>query len=282
MTAGDSVTQVPVSFEFFPPRGPEALDQLVRVRDRLDAAGPEYYSVTYGAGGSTRDRTFETVLRLRESGADVAPHLSFGADDDDTVAELLERYREAGVERIVALRGDAPSGTGGRPRYAVELVRFIRERYGDHFRIEVGCYPEYHPDSTSPAMDVRHFREKVEAGADAAITQYFYNADAYFQYVDRARAEGVDIPIIPGVMPIINAENLVRFSAKCGAEIPRWLGYRIDELKDDKEGLLHFGVDQVTRLCEVLVEGGAPGLHLYSMNQSRASLGILRNLGLAA
>jgi methylenetetrahydrofolate reductase (NADPH) len=161
-------------------------------------------------------------------------------------------------------------------------VRFIRDRYGDHFRIEVGCYPEFHPDSRSPSMDLRHFREKVEQGADAAITQYFYNADAYFQYVDRARADGVAVPIIPGIMPIINVDNLMRFSAKCGAEIPRWLGYRITELRDDKEGLLRFGVEQVTRLCETLIEGGAPGLHVYSMNQSRAPLAILRNLGLAA
>lgn len=274
------MNRVPVSFEFFPPADEEALKKLLQVRERLAAAAPGFYSVTYGAGGSTRDRTFRTVEAMIDAGVDAAPHLSFGSDDDDTIAALLDRYVAMGVKRFVALRGDAVSGTGSRPRYAAELVRFIRARHGDAVAIEVACYPEFHPNSTSPSMDVAHFREKVEAGADAAITQYFYNADAYFHYVDLCRASGIEVPIVPGVMPITNVDNLIRFSDRAGAEIPRWMLHRLNELKEDKPALLAFGVEQVTRLCEALIEGGAPGLHLYSMNQSKAALAILDGLGL--
>jgi len=270
-----------ISFEFFPPKSADAETKLAAVRDRLDAARPEFYSVTYGAGGSTRDRTLETVLEIREEGRNVAPHLSMGSDDDGTVRELLDRYRDAGVDRIVALRGDVPSGMGGggSVHFAVELVELLRRHSGDHFTIEVACYPEVHPDARSPESDLVRFREKVEAGADEAITQYFYNADAYFDFVDRATAAGVGVPIIPGIMPITNVDGLMRFSAACGAEIPRWIRLRLEQYRDDRESLHAFGLDVVTDLCRRLLDGGAPGFHFYTMNQSKLSLELLRRLG---
>ena len=273
-----------ISFEFFPPKTDEAATKLVAVRERLDAASPEFYSVTYGAGGSTRDRTLDLVLAIQGEGRSVAPHLSIGADDTADVRALVDRYRDAGVSRIVALRGDVPSGMGGRAevQYAEELVRLLREHWGDAFTIEVAAYPEVHPDAASPDDDIEHFAAKVAAGADEAITQYFYNADAYFDFVDRAAARGVSIPVIPGIMPITNRDSLLRFSDACGAEIPRWIRLRLDALRDDAEGLRAFGADVVTTLCERLVAGGAPGLHFYTMNQSRPSLRILDNLGRTA
>ena len=270
-----------ISFEFFPPKTADGEEKLVAVRERLAAARPEFFSVTYGAGGSTRDRTADLVLRIRGEGHDAAPHLSIGADDGDTIRALVDRYRAAGVRRIVALRGDVPSGMGGRSgvRYAIELVRLLREHAGDHFHIEVAAYPEVHPDAPDPDADLHHFAEKVAAGANGAITQYFYNAEAYFDFLDRADAAGVTVPIIPGVMPITNVEGLMRFSNACGADIPRWIRLRLEQYQDDPAAVAAFGLDVVTALCERLLAGGAPGLHFYSMNQSKPSLELLRRLG---
>lgn len=270
-----------ISFEFFPPRDEAAEQRLARVRDRLDAAAPQFYSVTYGAGGSTRDRTADLVLGIRAEGRDVAPHLSIGADSHDSIRQLLDRYREAGINRIVALRGDVPSGMGARTQvhYARELVELIRDHSGDHFTIHVAAYPEVHPDARTPAADLDYFADKVAAGADEAITQYFYNADAYFDFVLRCEDAGIDIPIVPGVMPINNFASLVRFSDNCGAEIPRWIRKRMEQYQDDSASLQAFGLDVVSDLCDRLLEGGAPGLHFYSMNQSKLSLALLDRLG---
>lgn len=270
-----------ISFEFFPPKTPDGDEKLAAARERLAAARPEFCSVTYGAGGSTRDRTADVVLRISSEGHAAAPHLSIGGDDESTILALVDRYREAGISRIVALRGDVPSGMGGRSgvRYAVELVRLLREHAGDHFHIEVAAYPEIHPDAPDPDADLRFFAEKVAAGANGAITQYFYNAEAYLDFLDRAAAAGVTVPIIPGVMPITNVEGLLRFSANCGADIPRWIRLRLEQYQDDPKAVAEFGLDVVTALCERLIEGGAPGLHFYTMNQSKAPLELLRRLG---
>ncbi|MEJ2132005.1 MAG: methylenetetrahydrofolate reductase [NAD(P)H] [Gammaproteobacteria bacterium] len=269
-----------VSFEFFPPRTPKGNERLVKRAATLDRVGPDFFSVTYGAGGSTRDRTLETVLALRAEGLVVAPHLSFGSASDEAVLELLETYRDAGIRRIVALRGDVPSGLGTarQLRYAEELVAFIRAHTGDHFHVEVAAYPECHPDSTSPDDDLRYFRRKVEAGADSAITQFFYNTDAYFDYVERCRLAGLNIPIFPGVMPITNYVGLARFADSCGAEIPRWIRRRLETYRDDEDSLREFGESVVTRLCEKLIAGGAPGLHFYTLNQTQPSLRIWERL----
>lgn len=269
-----------VSFEFFPPRTQKGNERLVKRAATLDRVGPDFFSVTYGAGGSTRDRTLETVLALRTEGLVVAPHLSFGSASDEAVLELLETYRDAGIRRIVALRGDVPSGLGTarQLRYAEELVAFIRAHTGDHFHVEVAAYPECHPDSTSPDDDLRYFLRKVEAGADSAITQFFYNTDAYFDYVERCRLAGVNIPIFPGVMPITNYVGLARFADGCGAEIPRWIRRRLETYRDDEDSLREFGESVVTRLCEKLIEGGAPGLHFYTLNQTQPSLRIWERL----
>lgn len=270
-----------ISCEFFPPRDETGLQRLSRVRDRLDAAAPEFYSVTYGAGGSTRDRTEALVLAIQAEGRQVAPHLSIGADDHDTIRALLDRYQQAGIDRIVALRGDIPSGMGARTQvhYARELVELIRRHSGDHFKVHVAAYPEVHPDARDPEADLHYFADKVAAGADEAITQYFYNADAYFDFVLRCEDAGIDIPIVPGIMPITNYANLVRFSDNCGAEIPRWIRKRMEQYQDDSDSLQAFGLDVVTDLCDRLLEGGVPGLHLYSMNQSKATLALLERLG---
>lgn len=270
-----------LSFEFFPPRDAAGLERLAAVRTRLDAARPEFYSVTYGAGGSTRDRTRDLVLDIHAEGRTVAPHLSIGSDAPEAVRVLLDAYREAGIRHLVALRGDIPSGLGSRAEvhYAEELVALVREHSGDHFRIFVAAYPEVHPDSRSPESDLTHFADKVAAGADEAITQYFYNADAYFDFVDRCAKAGVKVPIVPGVMPITNYANLLRFSDGCGAEIPRWIRKRLESLQDDTPSLQAFGLDVVTDLCERLLAGGIPGLHIYSMNQSRIPLALLDRLG---
>jgi len=270
-----------VSFEFFPPRDAAGLERLAAVRARLDAATPEFYSVTYGAGGSTRDRTRDLVLGIHAEGRSVAPHLSIGSDAPEAVQNLLDAYRDAGIRHLVALRGDIPSGLGSRAEvhYAEELVALVRAHSGDHFHIHVAAYPEVHPDARSPASDLAHFADKVAAGANEAITQYFYNADAYFDFVGRCQNAGVKVPIVPGIMPITNYTNLLRFSEACGAEIPRWIQKRLEQLQDDTPSLQAFGLDVVTDLCERLLAGGIPGLHLYSMNQSKVPLALLDRLG---
>lgn len=272
-----------LSLEFFPPRDIAAQERLVRAAKQLLAIQPRYVSVTFGAGGSTRAGTADTVRMLQNLGCDAAPHLScIGATRDD-LRGILSAYREQGVRRLVALRGDLPSGMGGDAgelRYAADLVAFIRAETGDAFHIEVAAYPEMHPQAASPQADLNHFVAKVNAGADAAITQYFFNSDAYFDFVDRAQAKGVTIPIVPGIMPITNHTQLVRFSEMCGAEIPRWIRLRLAEFGDDKASIRAFGVDVVGELCQTLLDNGAPGLHFYTLNQAEAALGIWRELDL--
>ncbi len=271
------------SFEFSAPRTEAATAKLLDVHERLKKeTNPSFFSVTYGAGGSTRDGTKDAVLRLKSLGTDVAPHLSFGTDTEEKIEGLILEYQRAGINRVVALRGDMPSGTtgAGHIRYAADLVRFIREKTGDHFIIEVACYPEIHPDSKSVDADLRFFKAKVDAGANSAITQYFYNADAYFRYVDACQKLGVDIPIVPGIMPITNFASLIRFSDKCGAEIPRWIRQYLHSYENDPESLKTFATETVSDLCRRLLDGGAPGLHFYTLNQSLPSLRIWRNLGL--
>ena len=273
----------PFSIEFYPPRNAAGESKLDVVHEELAQLNPDFFSVTYGAGGSTRAGTRQLVLKYQALGSQVAPHLSFGGTDEDEVLELLGAYKEAGIKRLVALRGDIPSGSGAAVhyRYASELVEFIRQQTGDYFHIEVACYPEVHPEARSFAADVDFFKAKIDAGANSAITQYFYNADAYFRFVDYCEAKGIDVPIVPGIMPITNYENLARFSSKCGAEIPLWLGQRLDGFGDDLSGLREFGLDVVTELCHKLLEGGAPGLHFYSMNLSRSVTQIWQNLALS-
>ncbi|AUL45686.1 methylenetetrahydrofolate reductase [NAD(P)H] [Bordetella trematum] len=269
------------SLEFFPPRDIAAQERLVRAAKQMLAIQPRYVSVTFGAGGSTRAGTAETVRTLANMGCDAAPHLSCIGASRDQLRDILAQYREAGVRRVVALRGDLPSGMGGDAgelRHAVELVRFIREETGDWFHIEVAAYPEMHPQAISPTADLNHFVAKVQAGADAAITQYFFNPDAYFDFVERARARGVTIPIVPGIMPITNYSQLSRFSEMCGAELPRWIRLRLAEFGDDKASIRAFGQDVVTDLCQNLLDNGAPGLHFYTLNQSEATMGIWKNL----
>ncbi|HEV2279759.1 MAG TPA: methylenetetrahydrofolate reductase [NAD(P)H] [Acidobacteriaceae bacterium] len=274
------------SFELFPPRTPEAAAKLPGVIAQLAALRPHYFSVTYGAGGSTQDGTYQTLMKVVEhAGMEAAPHLTCVGSTREHVGALLDRYREAGMRRIVALRGDLPAtamsaAAPGEFHYAVELVRFIRERHGDAFRIEVAAYPEMHPQAASPAADFEHFRRKVEAGADGAITQLFYNADAYFHFMDRCAKAGIGIPVIPGIMPITGYANAVRFCTGCGADLPRWVRLRLEELQNDKPGLVEFGVEVVTRLCETLLRNGAPGLHFYTINQAEASTRLWKNLGL--
>lgn len=274
------MSQPTVSFEFFPPRTQKGNQNLVERAATLATAEPDFFSVTYGAGGSTRDRTLATVLALREQGHEVAPHLSFGTATDADVLSLLDTYSQAGIRRVVALRGDVPSGLGTMRhlRYAEELVDFIRKNTGGTFHIEVAAYPECHPDSKNPDDDVAHFQRKVQAGADGAITQFFYNADAYFDYVDRCRARGVSTPIVAGIMPITNYAGLTRFADNCGAEIPRWIRRRLETYQDDDESLRAFGEAVVTGLCEKLLAGGAPGLHFYTLNQTQPSLRIWEHL----
>lgn len=272
---------LPLSLEFFPPKTPEGVDKLAAVRQHLYALRPQYCSVTYGAGGSTQDGTLQTVRAILAEGVDAAPHFSCIGASRDSIREKLQQFRAAGVRRIVALRGDLPSGYGGfgEFRYASDLVAFIREETGDHFHIEVGAYPEMHPQARSPQADLEAFVTKVRAGANAAITQYFFNADAYFRFVDDVHKSGVDIPIVPGIMPITNSAQLLRFSDACGAEVPRWIRTRLMAFGDDKASIQAFGLDVVTQLCERLLAGGAPALHFYTMNQARATLEICRRLG---
>lgn len=273
------------SIEFFPAKTDVGAEKLREVARRLGALGPEFFSVTYGAGGSTRDRTLGTVKDVLALGYDVAPHLSCIGDSKAEIGELLDLYRSLGIRRIVALRGDLPSGMGrglGELPFAADLVRAIRERHGDHFHIEVAAYPEAHPQSADLATDVAHFVAKAREGADSAITQYFFNADCYFHFVDRVRAAGCDIPVIPGIMPITQFANLVRFSDACGAEIPRWIRKQIAAYGDDSASILQFGEDVITRLCQRLLDGGAPGLHFYSMNQTEPTQALWQRLGLSA
>jgi methylenetetrahydrofolate reductase (NADPH) len=273
---------VPISFEFYPPKTDEQRAQLDRTAHQLKSHAPEYVSCTFGAGGSTLDYTPETIDRLHHvHGLAAAPHISCVGGTRAELGALLERYKAMGCHRVVALRGDLPSGMGhpGEFRYATELVEFIRREYDGCFHIEVGCYPETHPQADDALRDLRHFKAKVDAGADGAITQYFYNADAYFHFVDAVRALGVDIPIVPGIMPISNFTQLRRFSEACGAEIPRWIDKRMKAHGDDVESIRAFGADIVAALCERLIAGGAPGLHFYTLNLAKPTRTVLQRLG---
>ncbi|QLQ00285.1 MAG: methylenetetrahydrofolate reductase [NAD(P)H] [Burkholderiaceae bacterium] len=274
---------LPLSFEFFPPKTPEGAEKLRAVRQRLYALAPEFCSVTYGAGGSTHEGTFATVREILAEGQGAAAHFScIGATRERVRAQLAE-LQAMGVRRLVALRGDLPSGygLGGEFQYASDLVAFIRAETGRAFHIEVAAYPETHPQARSPEADLQAFAAKARAGADSAITQYFYNADAYFRFRDEALRLGVALPVVPGIMPITSATQLLRFSDACGAEVPRWVRLRLQAFGDDVESIKAFGLDVVTALCERLVQGGAPALHFYTMNQSAATLEIARRLGLA-
>jgi methylenetetrahydrofolate reductase (NADPH) len=272
----------PISLEFFPPKTPEGADKLKAVRQQLYALDPAYCSVTYGAGGSTQDGTIQTVRAILQEGFDAAPHFSCIGASKTSVREQLAQFQADGVERIVALRGDLPSGYGGfgEFRYASELVAFIREATGEHFHIEVAAYPEMHPQARNPQADLQAYLAKVRAGANVALTQYFFNSDAYFRFVEDAEAAGANIPVIPGIMPITNSSQLMRFSDACGAEIPRWIRTRLEGFGDDKASIQAFGLDVVTDLCEQLRSAGAPGLHFYTMNQSATVLAICERLGL--
>ncbi|MCU4118373.1 methylenetetrahydrofolate reductase [NAD(P)H] [Variovorax sp. N23] len=273
--------QLPLSFEFFPTKTPEGAVKLRAVRQQLYAMRPEFCSVTYGAGGSTHDGTFAAVREILEEGVAAASHFSCIGATKATVRAQLGELKAMGVKRLVALRGDLPSGygVGGEFLYASDLVAFIREETGRDFHIEVACYPEVHPQARSPEADLRAFAAKASAGADSAITQYFFNADAYFRFVDEARRLGISTPIVPGVMPITSSTQLMRFSDACGAEIPRWVRLRLQSYGDDTASIKAFGLDVVTRLCEQLRDGGAPALHFYTMNQSAATLALLERLG---
>ena len=274
--------QFPVSVEFFPPKTPEGVTKLHTVRQQLYALKPEFCSVTYGAGGSTQEGTFATVRDILAEGVDAASHISCIGATKATMRANLATLKSMGVKRLVTLRGDLPSGygLGGEFQYASDLVAFIRAETGEDFHIEVAAYPETHPQAKSPAADLQAFAAKVGAGADSAITQYFYNADAYFRFVEEADALGVRAPIVPGIMPIASSTQLMRFSDACGAEIPRWIRLRLQSYGDDTASIRAFGLDVVTSLCEQLRAGGAPALHFYTMNQSAATLAICEHLGL--
>ncbi|AYH42242.1 methylenetetrahydrofolate reductase [NAD(P)H] [Azoarcus sp. DN11] len=271
-----------LSIEFFPPQTPDGEEKLRATRDKLARLKPAFFSVTYGAGGSTRERTFATVKEIAAQGFEAAPHLSCIGSTRAGIREILADYAAAGIRRIVALRGDLPSGVGdpGEFRYANELVEFIRAETGDRFRIEVAAYPEWHPQAKSPRDDLKAFKRKADAGANSAITQYFYNTDAYLHFVDEVRAMGVDIPIVPGIMPIVSFYKLARFSDACGAELPRWMRRKFESFGDDTESIRAFGLDVVTELCERLIAAGAPGLHFYSMNQAGLTTAICERLRL--
>jgi methylenetetrahydrofolate reductase (NADPH) len=275
------------SFELFPPRTPEGVEKLPAVIGQLAGVRPDYFSITHGAGGSDRDGTYETLITVvRHSGVEAVPHLTCVGSTRAKVAALLDRYREAGVKRIVALRGDLPADTTassapGEFHYANDLVSFIRETHGNAFQIEVAAYPEMHPQATSPGADFDNFRRKVEAGADAALTQLFYNVDAYFDFMERCSKAGIRIPVFPGIMPITSFARTVRFCDGCGADLPRWVRLRLEQLQDDREALLDFGLSVVTRLCETLLRNGAPGLHFYTINQAEPTLRLWEKLALS-
>ncbi|WP_428852095.1 methylenetetrahydrofolate reductase [NAD(P)H] [Imbroritus primus] len=270
------------SFEFFPPKTPEGAEKLRVTRAQLATLQPKFISVTFGAGGTTQQGTLDAVLEIQREGTEAAPHLSCVGSSRDSIRQILQTYREAGIRHIVALRGDLPSGMGeiGEFRFANELVEFIRAETGDWFHIEVAAYPEYHPQSRSPRHDMENFARKVKAGADSAITQYFYNADAYFRFVDDVRRLGVEIPIVPGIMPITNYSQLMRFSDMCGAEVPRWVAKRLESFGDDRESIRAFGLDVVTALCERLLASDVPGLHFYTLNAAGPTKSLWQRLGL--
>ncbi len=270
------------SFEFFPPQTEEGTKKLRATRKQLAQLNPAFFSVTYGAGGSTQERTVGTVLEIKSEGLEVAPHMSCVGTTRAKVRELFDSYRAAGIQRVVALRGDLPSGMveAGEFRYACDLVAFLRETYGQEIHIEVAAYPEYHPQARSPRDDLLNFKRKLDAGADTAITQYFYNPDAYFAFVDECLALGINLPIIPGIMPITRFSQLARFSDACGAEIPRWVRRKLEGYGDDLDSIRSFGLDVVTNLCDQLLRGGAPGLHFYTLNQAGATSTIWQRLGL--
>lgn len=268
------------SFEFYPPKTAEGAASLEQVHEKLKSLNPEFFSVTFGAGGSTRDKTYETVLKIQQNGIPAAPHLSCVASTKENIREILQAYKDNGIAKIVALRGDLPSGmmSAGEFRYANELVEFIRLETGDYFDIHVAAYPEVHPQANNATADFQNFKRKVQAGANSAITQYFYNAESYFYFVDECEKNGINIPIVPGIMPITNYSQLFRFSDMCGADIPRWLRKRLERLGDDKTAICALGEEVVTDLCQRLLDNGAPGLHFYTMNQSAPTLAIWNNL----
>ncbi len=270
------------SFEFFPPKTPEGTEKLIKVRDTLGELKPKYFSVTFGAGGSTQQGTFDTVSSIQEAGFNAAPHLSCVGSTKENIREILKIYMDQGINRIVTLRGDMPSGTQeiGEFRFANELVEFIRAETNDHFHIEVAAYPEFHPQATSAEDDLNNFKRKMEAGANSAITQYFFNPDAYFRFVDDCEDLGITAPIVPGIMPITNYIQLARFSDMCGAEIPRWIRKRLESYGDDKDSIKAFGEEVISEMCHQLLEAGAPGLHFYTMNVTAPTLAIWKNLAL--
>ena len=270
------------SFEFFPPKTPEGAEKLSKVRDTLGALNPKYFSVTFGAGGSTQQGTFDTITSIQEAGFNAAPHLSCIGSTKENIREILKSYMDKGINRIVALRGDMPSGTHdiGEFRFANELVDFIRNETNDHFHIEVAAYPEFHPQATSAEDDLNNFKRKIEAGANSAITQYFFNPDAYFRFVDDCEDLNIAVPIVPGIMPITNYTQLARFSDMCGSEIPRWIRKRLESYGDDKDSIKAFGEEVISEMCQQLLEAGAPGLHFYTMNVTAPTLAIWKNLGL--
>ncbi|HEV6968074.1 methylenetetrahydrofolate reductase [NAD(P)H] [Roseateles sp.] len=274
----------PISFEFFPPNTPVGVDKLKAVVQELGALKPQYFSVTYGAGGSTRDKTLSAVMDIAAAGFEAAPHLSCVGSTRENIAEILATYRAQNIRRVVALRGDLPSGTAtaGEFRYASELVAFIRETQGPDWHIEVAAYPEVHPQQRYAARDLQHFADKMKAGADGAITQFFFNADAYFHFVEEARKLGVTQPIVPGIMPFHNYGRIAQFAQRDGIDIPRWVQMKMEGFMDDTASIRAFGLDVITRLCERLIDGGAPGLHFYTLNQSPLVLELCRRLGLGA
>jgi methylenetetrahydrofolate reductase (NADPH) len=277
------MTRVPISFEFFPPNTPVGDEKLKTVVQELGVMQPEFFSVTYGAGGSTREKTLKTVAAIGRAGFEAAPHLSCVGSTRAGLAEILATYRAGNINRIVALRGDLPSGTAtaGEFRYASELVRFIREAQGRDWRIEVAAYPEYHPEERYARRDLQHYAEKVQAGADSAITQFFFNPDCYFHFVEETRRLGATVPVVPGIMPFHNYSKIAQFAARDGIEIPRWVALKMEGFMDDAASIRAFGLDVVTALCEKLIAGGAPGIHFYTMNQSALTLELCRRLGLA-
>lgn len=270
------------SFEFFPPKTTEGVEKLRVARRQLAKLNPKFFSVTFGAGGSTRERTLETALEIQADGTEAAPHISCVGSSRDDLRAVLAQYQAHGIQHTVALRGDLPSGaaSAGDFRHASDLVAFIRKETGDWFRIEVACYPEFHPQARSAGEDLRNFKQKIDAGANAAITQYFYNADAYFRFVDDCEALGIDVPIVPGIMPIGKFSQLARFSDACGTEIPRWLRLKLQGYGDDAASIRHLGLDVVTELCGRLLAQGAPGLHFYTMNRADLTTEIWQRLGL--
>ena len=274
------MTTASISFEFFPPKTSEGVEKLRETRLQLAQFKPEFYSVTFGAGGSTRDRTMETVIEIQQEGFVAAPHISCVSSSKSEIRDLLQAYQDLGIKRLVALRGDVPSGevSIGDFRYALELVEFIRAETGDHFHLEVAAYPEFHPEAKTPTADLLNLKRKVDAGANSAITQYFYNADGYFRFMDQCATAGINVPIVPGIMPIYNITQLARFSSICGAEIPRWLKMRLEEYGDDMVSLRAFGIDVVSELCATLEAVGVPGLHFYTLNQAGIISSIIENI----